>query len=111
MSSAGNTAKTDLISVITADIKAAENWVAAEAQGIGTTLWAIFKTAILSITSAQAQVIVNVLSRIDSDLLESKTIEQIETDILNEALADELAILKAVESNTLQALIAAWRAS
>lgn len=111
MSATGAANKPDLFSVIESDIKNAAGWVAAEAQGIGTTLWSIFKVAILSITSDQAQVVVNVLSRLNTDVVASKTIEQIETDLLNEALQDELAILQKVESATLQALIAAWKAS
>lgn len=109
MSAAGT--KTDLFSVIESDIKGAVGWVEAEAQSVGTTLWSIFKVAILSITSAQAQVIVNVLSRLNSDLVAKRTIEEIETDLLGEALTDELAVLNAVKSGTIQALIAAWKAS
>lgn len=104
-------AKADLFSVIESDIKGAVGWVEAEAQSVGTTLWSLFKVAILSLTSAQAQVAVNVLSRLDSDLVAKKSIEEIETDLLNEALTDELAILTSIRSGTIQALIAAWKAS
>lgn len=100
-----------LLGVIEEDLKGAVQWVEAEAQSVGVTLWSIFKAGILSVTSAQAQVFVNVVSRFQSDTLAGKTIEQIETDLLNEALQDELKVLTTVESAVLQALIAAYKAS
>lgn len=108
---ATSTAPTNLFEVIQSDISEGVHWLGAEAQGIGATVWSIFKVAFIALTSAQAQVVVNVLSRLQSDLVAKRTIEQIETDLLGEAMADELAVLTNIESSTLQAYIAAWKAS
>ena len=110
MSSAGTPA-TSLLTQIQKDLSGAEAWAASEVAGVGATLWSIFKGAFLSLVPAEAQVVVNVLSRLQSDVIAGKAIEAIETDLLNEALADELAVLQKIGSATLQALIAAWKAS
>lgn len=115
MSSAGTVAvvapKVDFLSVVAADFKAAEGWAEATAEGVAVTVWSTFKTGIIGVTAGQAQIILNVLGRLNTDIIAKMTIEQIETDLLNLALVSELALLQSIESRVLQLFIAAWKAS
>jgi len=100
-----------LLANVEADLKAAGAWLLDKGEGLALTLWDIVKVGLVTLTQDQAQVVVNVLSRLDANALGGKSIEEIETAMLNEAIADELTVLKNVASATLEAVIAAFRAS
>lgn len=99
------------LSTLEADLKRAGQWILSEGEGVALTLWAILKVGLVTLTKDQAQVAVNVLTRLDTDAMAGKSIEEIESDMLNEAVSEEIAILKTVASATLQAIIAAFKAS
>jgi len=100
-----------LVGTIESDIKEAGQWLVTTGEGVALFLWDTVKALVIGLTEAQAQVVANVLNRLDTDAMAGKSIEEIETDVLNEAVVNELAILKTIASNTLQAVIASFKAA
>lgn len=93
-----------LIDTIKEDLSAAIAWVENEAEIVGEELLTVGKVAVEFIFSSQAKVILDLLNKIEADA--GKSIEQIETDLLAVADADELVILKQAGSQLIQGLIA-----
>lgn len=100
-----------LIDTIETDLSAAGNWLDNEALAGGEALWSILKVAFLLVTSKQAQVIIDVFNRVMTDQAAGKSLEEIETDMLNTASADELVILNQAGSVIIQGLLAFIQAS
>jgi len=98
-----------LIDTIKEDLSAAIAWVENEAEIVGEELLTVGKVAVEFIFSSQAKVILDLLNKIEADA--GKSIEQIETDLLAVADADELAILKQAGSQLIQGLIAFAKAT
>ena len=95
-----------LLQSIEADLQAAGNWLETEALGGAEALWSVLKVAFLLVTSKQAQVIIDVYNRISYDETQGMSLEQMETDLLQTATADEVAILKDAGSIVIQGLLA-----
>ena len=95
-----------LLDIVKQDLSDAIMWVETEAETIGEELLTVSKLAVEFIFSSQAKVVLDVLSRVQADAKAGKSIEQIETDVLQAATADELAILEAAGSQLIQGLIA-----
>ena len=100
-----------LIGTIETDLSNAGDWLEQEALAGGEALWGVLKIAFELITSAQARVLIDVFSRIESDNLAGKSLEQIETDVLQTASADELAILQQAGSEIIQGILAFLQAN
>lgn len=100
-----------LLQTIETDLQAGENWLKTEAEATGLALWGIAKAVFLLATSEQAQVILDVFAKVESDATGGKTLEQIETDMLNTATVDELTILKSAGSQVIQGIVAFIQAS
>lgn len=100
----------NLLDVIEQDLEDVGHWLVAEAEGVAVGLWDILKTGFLLLTEAQAQIILDLLNKLSEDIAAGKSVEEIETDLLNLASAEERAVIDAAGSNTLQALIASWKA-
>ena len=98
-----------LLDTLKADLEAAVTWVENEAETVGEELLTVGKVAVEFIFSSQAKVILDLLNKIEADA--GKSIEQIETDLLAVADADELAILKQAGSQLIQGLIAFVKAT
>lgn len=101
----------DLLTTIKTDLQQAGDWLEQEAVGGATALWTVLKVAFMLITSKQAQVLIAIYSRIQDDLTAGKSLEQIETDVLQEATADELAVLKDAGSVIVQGILAFLQAN
>lgn len=101
----------DLLTEIETDLEAAGDWLQREAVGGATALWNVLKVAFILVTSKQAQVIIDVFARIQQDVAEGKTLEEIETDMLNLATQEELVILKDAGSIIIQGILAFIQAS
>lgn len=102
---------TGLLQTIETDLSAAGNWLDNEALAGGEALWSILKVAFLLVTSKQAQVIIDVFNHVMTDQAAGKSLEEIETDMLNTASADELVILNQAGSVIIQGLLAFIQAS
>jgi hypothetical protein len=109
--SAIGTDATDLITTIETDLEAAGNWLETEALGGATALWNVLKVAFILVTSEQAQVIIDVFNKVQSDASAGKSLEQIETDMLQVASAEELVILQQAGSQIIQGIVAFIQAS
>ena len=68
------------------------------------------KTLFFAFTKDQAQILMNVVNRLETDVIAGKSIEQIETDVLNEAVAEELAEIIKIKSEAVQAFLALTKA-
>lgn len=110
MSNPGNSVKT-LEQTIVADLKGAVNWLEGEAVTVGAELWDVVKSVFLTLTKDQAQIAMNVLNRIETSVLAGKSIEEIETAALMEAVAEEQAELLKMGSTAFQAVIAIFKHS
>lgn len=106
MSNLPREALPDLLNVIEADLAAAGDWLQREAVAGAEALWSVLKIAFVLVTSRQAAVILDVYSRLQQDEAEGKSLEQMETDLLQTATADELAILKDAGSIIIQGILA-----
>jgi len=102
---------TSLITTIETDLTAGENWLKDELVTTATGVWEILKVVFEALTVQQAQVILDVLGKVQTDATAGKSLEEIETDMLNTATADEAALLKAAGSQLIQGLIALVQAS
>ena len=101
-----DTGFSSFINTIETDLQAAGNWLETEALGGAEALWSVLKVAFLLVTSRQAQVIIDVYSRVQADESAGKSLEQMEQDLLQTATADELEILKEAGSIVIQGLLA-----
>ena len=116
MSGAGTTTTdttgfSGLIDTIESDLTSAGNWLETEAVGGATALWNVLKVAFILVTSEQAQVIIDVFNKVSTDEAAGKSLEDIETDMLNTASAAELVILQQAGSQIVQGLLAFIQAS
>lgn len=95
----------NIITIIEADLQAAEDWLAKEVEVIAEGLWSVLKVAFQALTSKQVGVILDLLAKLEVDVVAKKSVEEIETDLLNLATVEELAILEEVSSEMIQGLI------
>lgn len=99
------------ITVVESDFKAwvgdAESFV----EGLALNMWTLFKTLLVAFTTDQAQIALNVFNRLEKDVVAGQSVEEIETDMLNTAVAAELAELQKIGSEALQAFIALAKGS
>ena len=107
MSSSG----TNVIQTIETDLKNAGDWLYNTVVGTTLAVWNIVKIAFEVATNQQAQVIIDVFNKLQADAIAGKDISQIETDLLNVATADELAILQEAGSEIIQGFIAFMQAN
>lgn len=109
--SATGTQSSGLLQTIETDLKAGENWLETTVEGTALAIWNIVKVAFLLATSEQAQVIMDVFARLQADVTAGKSLDDIETDLLNTATADEKVILEQAGSQIIQGFVAFLKAS
>ncbi len=100
----------DLLQTIESDLRAGVNWLEGEAVSIGATLWSDISSLFKVLGPKQVQIAYNVLGRISDDAIAGKSVEQIASDALNEAVGDELAAINSLGSG-FQALVAIYKHS
>ena len=101
----------NLVDEIKNDLVAFEQKVESVAVTIGTEIYEVLKVAVVFIGSSQARIILDLLAKIEEDVLAKKSLEEIETDLLQIATTEELEVLKASGSKLIQGLIAFVQAS
>lgn len=97
---------TDLIDTIKADISTVEQKFVLGAETVATEVYDILKVAVIFIGSSQAQVVLDLFNKVQTDVTAGKSLEEIETDLLQVASAEELVILKNAGSQLIQGLVA-----
>ena len=97
------------LGTVEADFKVWLGEAEALGEGLALNMWGLFKTLFGAFTTDQFQIALNVLNRLQVDALAGKSLEQIESDMLNEAVADELGELTKIGSNALQSIIALFK--
>lgn len=101
----------NLVDEIKSDLVAFEQKVESVAVEVAVEIYEVLKVAVVFIGSSQARVILDLLQKIEEDVLARKSLEEIETDLLQIATTEELSILKASGSKLIQGLIAFVQAS
>jgi hypothetical protein len=101
---------TDLITTIEDDLKAAWGVLAGEAESDATQLWNDFKGIVTALLPSQYTILQGLVSELLVDVA-TNDVADIETALLNKAETEELAWIKTLGSETLQALIAVMKAS
>lgn len=101
----------NLVDTIKDDLVAFEQKVESVATEVAIEIYEVLKVAVVFIGSSQARIILDLLAKIEEDVLAKKSLEEIETDLLQIASSEELEVLKASGSKLIQGLIAFVQAS
>lgn len=99
-----------LLTTIEQDLSIAENWLVKEAEAVGTALWDLAKAIFVDLTAGEAKIILDLVKKLESDALASKSLVDIETDLLNLASIEEQALLATVGSKAMQGIIGLFAA-
>lgn len=112
MSQTGSTATGgSLLQTIETDLKAGVSYLETEAESAGLALWNIVKGAFIALEPAESQILTTVLGNAVTAAAAGHSIEQIESNALNTASADEKAVLLKAGSGIVQTVIAGIKAN
>lgn len=99
-----------VVQTIEADISAEWGVIAAAGEADALAAWGAVKPVLLGILPAQWTILKSLIQTGIQDI-ESLSIEDTETALLNLAITDELTFIKNLESSALQAIIALFKTS
>lgn len=95
-----------LLQTIESDLSAGESWFEDNALSVGLFLWNTLKSAFVALGPEEGQILVDALTAAVSGATAGHSIEQIETDALNQATVEQKAVLVKAGSGVVQTVIA-----
>lgn len=100
-----------LLVTIGQDIRSIGGWLEEEAEKDGLLLWQLLKTTFQNFTAGQFKIVHDLLGKIEEDVLSGKSLEDLETDLLNLASTEELELLESIASSDMQAIISMFKSA